>query len=92
MYMGRPLADQSPKSALKSQIFTSLVEESLSQYSYEATLAGLDFSVGNETDGIQLVVSGYSDKLSVLLEVVVDRIKSLKVDPSRFALTHERVC
>lgn len=86
-----PFVDQSASSAIKSQIFTNLVEEALTEYSYDATLAGLGYSVGTDKNGIQVFVSGYNDKLSVLLGVVLEKMKNLEVDPARFALIHDRV-
>lgn len=74
-----------------SQLFAALVEESLSAYSYDASLAGLAYSVGNEPDGIQIVASGYSEKLALLLEVVVKRMKNFVVDPGQFELVHDRL-
>ncbi|KAK4058714.1 metalloprotease [Microbotryomycetes sp. JL221] len=86
-----PLADESPVAAIKSQMFTTLIEESLNEYTYAATLAGLGYSVGNEPDGLQLVVSGYSDKLAVLLKVVLNKIKNFEIDSKQFEVVHERL-
>lgn len=77
---------------MKAQLFASLVEESLAEYSYDATLAGLQYDIGNEVDGLQLIVTGYSSsKLNVLLSVVLDKLKSFEVDTDRFALVHDRL-
>lgn len=76
---------------MKAQIFANLVEEALAKYSYDAVLAGLRFVVGNDPSGLEIIVSGYNDKLHVLLDVVLDKIQNLVVDPSTFALIHDRV-
>ena len=47
----RPIADVSPLAAIKTQLFASLVEESLADQTYDASLAGLDFSVGSDQIG-----------------------------------------
>ncbi|KAK4053128.1 metalloprotease [Microbotryomycetes sp. JL201] len=87
-----PLADETPSAAIKSQLFTTLVEEALNEYTYAATLAGVGYSVGYEPDGLQIVVSGYNDKLPVLLKVVLDKIKSFRVeDENQFKLVHDRL-
>ncbi|GAA5870391.1 hypothetical protein JCM1840_004712 [Sporobolomyces johnsonii] len=86
-----PLADQTPRHAILTQLFTSLIEESLAKYAYDATLAGLDYAVGTETDGFSLTVSGYTDKLSVLLGVVLDKIKGFQADSKQFELVHDRL-
>ncbi|GAA5919925.1 hypothetical protein JCM1841_000046 [Sporobolomyces salmonicolor] len=86
-----PLADQTPRHAILTQLFTSLIEESLAKYAYDATLAGLDYAVGTETDGFSLTVSGYTDKLSVLIGVVLDKIKCFQADSKQFELVHDRL-
>lgn len=72
-------------------MFAMLVEEALSEYSYAASLAGLSYSVGNDTEGIQVVVSGYSDKLPLLLEVVVRQMKEFVADEKQFEIVHDRL-
>jgi len=74
-----------------TQLFTTLVEESLSKYSYDAELAGLSFTVGSESVGISLMVSGYTEKLSVLLEVVLNRMSDFAVQEKLFELMHDRL-
>lgn len=76
---------------MKSQIFVNLVEESLAEITYDSSLAGLNYSVGTETDGLQIVVSGYNDKLSVLLQVVLEKLNNEIVDQTSFDMIHERV-
>ncbi|GAA6060548.1 hypothetical protein JCM10212_006912 [Sporobolomyces blumeae] len=86
-----PEADLSPRHAMLTQLFTVLVEESLSKYSYDASLAGLSFAIGSESDGMSLLISGYTDKLRVLLDVVLDRMIGFEVEESLFELVHDRL-
>ncbi|SCV68931.1 BQ2448_1951 [Microbotryum intermedium] len=89
------VADESPSSAMKTQLLTQLVEEALAEYSYDATLAGLSYSVGSAPQGIELYVSGYSDKLPLLLHVVLTKLKGLELEGKEmrglFDLVHERL-
>lgn len=87
----RPLADTTAVAAIKTQLLSALVEQELASYSYDATLAGLAYDVGTEVDGLQIVVSGYSDKLPVLLQVVLEKLKRFEVDGKQFELVHERL-
>ena len=81
----------SPLAAIKTQLFASLVEESLADQTYDASLAGLDFSVGSDQDGIQIRVGGYSQKLPALLEVVLQKLRNLESDTTTFSSMHDRV-
>ena len=59
------------------------------RYAYAAELAGLGYSLANTKSGITLAVKGYSDKQGVLLDKVMDRLTSFKVDPARFRILKE---
>lgn len=72
-------------------MFTELIRDSLQEYSYEAELAGLSYNFDQAADGILLSLDGYNDKLAVLVDVVVKRMKEYKVDEKRFALVHDQV-
>ncbi|GAA5900202.1 uncharacterized protein JCM6883_002774 [Sporobolomyces salmoneus] len=86
-----PQADLSPRHAVLTQLFTTLVEESLAKSTYDASLAGLSFSIGSEPKGITLMVSGYTEKMSLLVEVVLDRMLDFKVEEKLFDLVHDRL-
>lgn len=77
--------------AVKSQLFCQLVEEELLELSYDFALAGLQYSLGTDSRGLELILSGYSDELPLLLETVLKAIASFKVDENRFNLLHDRV-
>lgn len=68
-----------------------LVRDELTEYSYDAELAGLSYEVTNLAEGISLVIAGYNEKLHVLLRVVLEKIKNLEVKEDRFAVLKEQV-
>ncbi|KII85853.1 hypothetical protein PLICRDRAFT_165360 [Plicaturopsis crispa FD-325 SS-3] len=86
-----PLADKTALLAVKTRVLTELVTETLSEYAYDAYLAGLGYSIDVGVDGVQLTVTGYNDKLAVLLKIVVETLRNLQVDASRFELVHDRL-
>ena len=61
----------------------------ISRYAYAAELAGLGYSLANTKSGITFAVKGYSDKQGVLLDKIMDRLTSFKVDPARFRILKE---
>ncbi|GAA6026785.1 hypothetical protein JCM8097_005860 [Rhodosporidiobolus ruineniae] len=85
------VADKTPRHAVLTQLFTSIVEESLAKYAYDASLASLDYSLGTEPDGVLLVVSGYTDKLPLLAKVVLEKLRGLQVEEKTFELVHDRL-
>lgn len=86
-----PSADSSPREAMLTQLYTSLVEESLAPLSYDATLAGLHYSLGTEHAGILLALSGYTEKLELLASTIFDKMQSLAPSREEFSLVHDRL-
>lgn len=86
-----PVVNVSAFSAALTQLFRELVEDSLSEYSYDAELAGLSYEISNHGQGFDVSVSGYNDKMSVLLEKVLLAMRDLQVKEERFAIIKDRV-
>ena len=86
-----PLADVTPATAVKAKMFCELVKDALVEYSYDAEIAGLYYDLGNTSVGLSVDVSGYNEKLIVLLEKVLVTMRDLKVKPDRFNVVKERV-
>ncbi|KAG0039010.1 Insulinase (Peptidase M16) [Podila clonocystis] len=86
-----PLVLASPANFVRSVLFVKLVKDSLTEESYSAELAGLKYVLDVAVEGVVLKVEGYNDKALVLLRTVVQRIKDLVVDPTRFAVILEQL-
>jgi len=84
-----PLINSSPSACVKTRLFAELVKDALSEYAYDAELAGLGFSLDTSADAMTLSFDGYNDKLYVLAKVVMERMRDLQVDPKRFELVRE---
>jgi insulysin len=85
-----PLAYLDPESALKTQLFGEILKEELNDYSYYAHTAGVNFSIGILTDGIEICVSGYDDKLDQLLYKIFQVALNLEIDEKKFLLIREK--
>ncbi|KAF9132143.1 Insulinase (Peptidase M16) [Mortierella sp. 14UC] len=86
-----PLSYSSPANNVKTQLYVSLLKDALTEYSYDADLAGLSYSLDTTVEGMILSVEGYNDKAHVLLEKVVEKMKTLEIDPERFHLIHDQM-
>ncbi|KAI0010148.1 LuxS/MPP-like metallohydrolase [Xylariaceae sp. FL0662B] len=86
-----PVIFASAVNAVKSKLFTDLVRDVLEEYSYDAELAGLDYNVTLDNRGLFVEVSGYNDKLPVLLEQVLITMRDLEVKEERFEIIKERL-
>jgi insulysin len=85
------LPNATAESSLKARLYTDIVRDALEEYSYDAELAGLDYSISSHSSGIEIAVSGYNDKLPVLLEKVLVTMRDLEIKPERFDIIKERL-
>ncbi|KAK1840286.1 a-pheromone processing metallopeptidase ste23 [Colletotrichum chrysophilum] len=79
------------ENAVKARLFTDLVRDALESYSYDAKLAGLHYSVTLDARGLLLKLSGYNDKMAVLLEEVLMTMRYLGIKDERFDIIKERL-
>ncbi|KAJ5466589.1 hypothetical protein N7539_009545 [Penicillium diatomitis] len=86
-----PLVWTTPVNLIKTKLYCELVRDSLDEYSYDAELAGLDYHLFTTTLGLEISVGGYNDKMSVLLEKVLNTMRGLVVNQDRFSIIKERL-
>ena len=84
-----PIAYSDPHHANLTYMFTTLFKDELNEYAYSAELAGIGYSLANTKSGITLAVKGYSDKQSVLLDKIIDKLTKFTVDQNRFKILKE---
>ena len=72
-------------------MFTDLVTDSLTEYSYDADLAGLTYQFGSHNLGVYCTVSGYNDKLGVLAKVIFEGARNLVVTQERLHVVKSSV-
>lgn len=69
-----------------------LLEDALSEITYDASLAGLGYSVEGERTGLLITFGGYNDKLPIFVNTVIAKLKNFEVDHARMKVMIERVC
>jgi insulysin len=74
------------------RIFIALVNDYLTPYLYDATLAGLSYTITSSYYGFSVCVSGYNDKLGYLVERIMWGVHDLEVQQDRFDIILEKVC
>ncbi|KAF9579675.1 Insulinase (Peptidase M16), partial [Lunasporangiospora selenospora] len=86
-----PVSSSTPRNKLKSMLFAELIQDNLSESAYAAQVAGLNFSVASTNEGLVIKVEGYNDKAALLLNTVVEQMKTFDIDPSRFSRVKDLV-
>lgn len=86
-----PLVNVTPANRVRTVLYAELVSDALVEYAYDAELAGLVYGLGTSAHGLQIQISGYNDKIAVLLEKVLVTLRDLEVRADRFAVVKERL-
>lgn len=81
----------SPESTVLTNIFQRLVMDDLNEYAYDAHIAGLAYSISSSFSGFQVSVGGYNQKMTILLEKVIDKLLNFEVKHDRFSVIKELV-
>ncbi|KAG9246960.1 Metalloenzyme, LuxS/M16 peptidase-like protein [Calycina marina] len=90
VFLRNPMPGVTVENLMKARLYSELVQDALEEYAYDAELAGLDYHVDSRSSGLEIAVSGYNDKLSVLLEKVLTTMRDIEVKPARFVIIKER--
>ena len=75
-----------------TRLYTDLVVDALTEFAYDADLAGLSYGFTPHSLGTIICISGYNDKLHVLAKHVLDRVKNIQVRAERLEIVKEQVC
>nr|VFJ76088.1 MAG: Secreted Zn-dependent peptidases, insulinase-like [Candidatus Kentron sp. FW] len=81
-----PVANDTPTHSVMTDLLVALVEDELTEFSYPASLAGLDYELYRHVRGLSVRISGYHDKQKLLLRAIVEALHRAKFDPARFDL------
>ncbi|KAF8996136.1 insulin-degrading enzyme [Cyathus striatus] len=85
-----PVCNASARASVLTRMYSDLVNDALTEYAYDASLAGLSYNFLPHTTGVYVAMSGYNDKMSVLAQHVLEKIKGLTVDSERLAIMKEQ--
>jgi hypothetical protein len=85
-----PYANGTARQALMTGLWTSLISDSLTEYAYDAELAGLHYNVSSDKRALFVVCGGYNDKLHVLARRVLERIRHVDITPEQLAVVKEQ--
>lgn len=84
-----PLAYASPHHSNLSTMFVRVFQDALTEYSYDAEMAGLEYSLSPTKYGMSLDIRGYHQKQDILLKVIMNKMKTFQVDETRFDVLKE---
>jgi len=72
-------------------LYVAAVNESMNEASYPARLAGMDYEVSNDAEGISVIVNGYSDSIDDLLIEILNNMKSINIPNEQFLALRDKM-
>lgn len=84
-----PLIAASAEGAALAQLFAALITDQLNEFSYPARLAGIDHTITANVRGYELSVFGYSSRQGLLMNKVMEVIRTSRFNEERFTLIKE---
>jgi insulysin len=78
-------ANRSPRQKVLATLYTQALRESLNEWNYNISLAGLNFAVGWNDRGISVNFFGYSQNLPALVAALSERMQALSLGEKQFA-------
>ncbi|MFT5603827.1 MAG: insulysin [Paracoccaceae bacterium] len=79
-----PSASRDASRQAAAEIWVRMVRDELNAYTYPAQLAGLNYSLQAEWDGLSLSIRGFDDKQGMLLDSIASRLANPQWDEVRF--------
>ncbi|ODV92635.1 hypothetical protein CANCADRAFT_56288 [Tortispora caseinolytica NRRL Y-17796] len=85
------IASESAKNSAMASFVSDMLTYYLNEYSYAADMAGLKYKLSSSDSGMVLSISGYNDKLHVLLEKILQEIVAFTVKPDIFKVVKQKL-
>lgn len=86
-----PLASAGALGAAQEQLFVALVNDQFNEFVYPARLAGIDLAIEANARGFDIKIFGYSARQGLLVNKVMETIKTGKFSEERYALLKDNL-
>lgn len=83
--------NRSPRHRLLATLYARAISEGLNEWLYPAVEAGLHATVTADARGVELNLSGYSQRLPDLLEAYAPQLAEVRIDEETFAAIRDQV-
>ncbi|KAI9295027.1 hypothetical protein K502DRAFT_235546 [Neoconidiobolus thromboides FSU 785] len=84
LFVKNPFVYTSPRHFCCLELLKLILTENLNEFSYDASIAGLSYSLSNRYNGLSIGVDGYSHKLETLLLEVIKHITQFDINEAIF--------
>lgn len=91
-YLVSPKSHASARSIVLTSLYSMIVKHYLSEKLYPALCAGLGYSISAAEKGLLIKLSGYNEKLPLLLDIIAKELREIvnQIEPSVFETYREQ--
>ncbi len=86
-----PIANDTARHALLTELYVKTVNDQLSEFSYPAYLAGLNYNLYKHVRGMTVKISGYHDRQIRMLEEISTALKNPRVEDDKFLVFKDEI-
>ncbi len=86
-----PIANDTARHALLTDLYVKTVNDQLSEFSYPAYLAGLNYNLYKHVRGMTVKISGYHDRQIRMLDEISKALKNPRVQDEKFAVFKDEI-
>ncbi|OAD72736.1 ubiquinol-cytochrome c reductase core subunit 1 [Phycomyces blakesleeanus NRRL 1555(-)] len=86
-----PLGYCTPRHTVLLMIYTSMINKAMTEYTYNAELAGLTYQLYCSFDSLTIHLAGYSDKLPLLFDKLLYTMTHLVIDNDQFEIRKDEL-
>ncbi|WP_199249619.1 insulinase family protein [Grimontia hollisae] len=79
-----PHAVESIENLVKTRVSVEMLMESINETAYPAEVAGLNYNLYAHQGGVTLTLSGFNEKLPLLMDLVLEKFANREFKPERF--------
>lgn len=80
------IAMNDPTKIVMGDLYAKFLDDALNKLSYPAKVAGLEYSIKREKNGMKLEIGGYNENSALLFHEVLETIKKLDLTNEKFNL------
>eukprot|EP00051_Salpingoeca_urceolata_P018944 m.270331 g.270331 ORF g.270331 m.270331 type:complete len:940 (-) comp19313_c0_seq1:120-2939(-) len=85
-----PVASESALHSVMASLLVMVLELNMNEVTYNAAVAGMSQNLSCNSRGLSLHVTGYSEKLPVLLEMILEHLRTPEVTAGAFDMCKEK--
>ncbi|KAI7693124.1 hypothetical protein SSS_03344 [Sarcoptes scabiei] len=85
-----PIVYANPCNVNINSLFVMMFQDSITEFLYDAQLAGLSVRISNAIYGLNLEFYGYNQKMEVFFQNILDKLVNFEVDSERFEILKEK--